>query len=272
MKISATWISIVAFAVGTACSAAEGELEAPGEDTAGEAAASEPGSDEAALEALHQFEVQGSTYTYLHDGQEVLLQVSTSRSAPRLQVETAGGAEPTLLELFHALQPGAEPHPLLVAAHLESAPLLGRPDTSVLPTLLVDVEPAELVAKTAADLTDCRNYLLGVWGGGFGGGTPIVTSLEGTVAGTTVQASTTAVAQRFMAAGACNFSAVQARTVAFDKRINVAGAWVAQLTVSLAVDDATYIVHSPSAQVVNLRSRMVSAANNGLQLVAARRL
>lgn len=282
MKNRAICISVLAFAAGSGCSAAEGELggsgelshvQSPGsEDTPSEGAVPERSAASAALEELHRFEVQGSTYTYLHDGADVLLNVRTSRRAARLHVETASGVEPTLLELFNALQPGVEPHQLLVASHRQSVPVLGRADASVLPAVLVSTEPDEVVAKTAADLTDCRNYFLGVWGGGFGGGTPVVTSQEGTSAGTTVQASTTSVAQKFMAAGACNFSAVQPREVAFDKRINAAGAWTAQLTVDLAVDDANYIVHSPSAQIVNLRSRMVDAANNGMQLVAARRL
>lgn len=266
MKISKTCIGILAL-VGSACGSPDGLDSSPAE----ESLAGTEAEDGATLETLHHFEVQGSTYTYLSDGDDVLLSVRTSRSARRLEVETSTGAAPTFLELFNALQPGVEPHELLVASHRDSARLLGRANDSVLPALLVDSELSEVVAKTAADLADCRSFFLPVWGGGFGGGVPVVTSLEGTAAGTTVQASTASVANKFMAAGACNFAATQARVVAFDKRINAAGAWVAQLTVNLAVNDANYIVHSPSAQVVNLRSRMVDAANLGMQLVAARR-
>jgi hypothetical protein len=136
----------------------------------------------------------------------------------------------------------------------------------VLPSAIVEV-----IEKTAADLDDCKFYFLGVWGGGFGGGTPVVSALEGKTTGTTLQASTAAVAQKFMAAGACNFAGTIAHTVSFDKRVNAAGAWVSQVSASIPLNDINYIVHTPSAQVVNLRSRMMDASNNGVQLVAARR-
>jgi hypothetical protein len=146
---------------------------------------------------------------------------------------------------------------------------LGRADERVL-SFSLQALSAELVEKTAADLTDCRNTLLPIWGGSFGGGVPVVVSLEGTAAGTTLQAAGVAIANRFMAAGACNFAATTSRIVAFDKRIG-AGAFAAQLTASIAVNDLNFIVHNPTAQAVNLRSRMVDAANLGMQLVPARR-
>jgi hypothetical protein len=136
----------------------------------------------------------------------------------------------------------------------------------VLPSAIVEV-----IEKTAADLDDCKFDYLGIWGGGFGGGTPVVSALEGKTKGTTLQASTASVAQKFMAAGACNYAGTIAHTVSFDKRVNAAGAWVSQVSSSIPLGDINYIVHTPSAQIVNLRSRMMDASNNGVQLVAARR-
>src|SRR5688572_6656335 len=163
MKISATCVSVVSLILATACGAAEqGSLHdlegAEGEWAANEAAADalEQEAGGGSPEALHRFEVQGTQYSYLRDGDGVLLHVQTSRTAPRLQVQTETSEAPTLLEIFNALQPGVEPHPALLAAHLESAPLLGRADDRVLASFVQEVS-AELVENTAADLTDCRN-------------------------------------------------------------------------------------------------------------------
>lgn len=267
MKISTTCIGIMTLVLASACGASEeGSLAWDDVDGSEEAVANEGESGEGQLEAIHQFEVEGTTYRFLRDGEDVMLNVSSSRSTPRVQVETATGAEPTFLEIFNALQPGVEPHEALVAAHRESTLLLGRESDAVLPSSI-----SRVVEKTAADLDDCKFNFLGIWGGGFVGGTPVVSALEGKTTGTTLQASTAAVAQRFMAAGACNYAGTIAHTVSFDKRINAAGAWVSQVSASIPLDDINYIVHTPSAQIVNLRSRMVDASNNGVQLVAARR-
>jgi hypothetical protein len=267
MKISATCISIVTLVLASACGVSEEGSGSWAEVEGSEgSAASEEASVETDLETIHQFEVQGTTYRYLRDGDDLLLSVQTSRTAPRIRVQTETGAEPTFLELFHALQPGVEPHEALVAAHHQSTRAQGRESDIALLSSLSDV-----IEKTAADLTDCRNYFLGVWGGGFGGGTPVVSTLEGKANGTTLQASAASVANKFMAAGACNFAGTIAHTVAFEKRIGAAGAWNAQLTASIPLDDARYIVHSPSATVVNLRDKMMDASNNGVQLVTARR-
>jgi hypothetical protein len=270
MKLSANCVSIVTFIVASACGAPEDGTYIGDVATDDTQASDEAAESAGNLETLHRFEVQGATYTYLGDGDAVLLHVQAPRTAPQVRVLTETGEQPTLLEGFSALQPGVVAHPALVAAHRESALLLGRENDTVL-TATVVVAAADVVEKTAADLADCRGYFLPVWGGGFGGGTPVVTTLEGFTSGTTVQASTASVSNKFMAAGACNFSAVQSRVVAFEKRTGAAGAWVAQVTASIAVDDVNYIVHTPSASVVNLRSRMVDAANLGMQLVAARR-
>src|SRR5262245_27406059 len=133
MKISATCVSIVTLVLATACGASEdsdtyGIDLANGESSATEEAAAMEGN----LETLHRFEVQGTTYAYLRDGDDVMLQVQSSRTAPRLSVQTETGAAPTLLEVFNALQPGVEPHPALLAAHRESAPVLGRSNDAVL--------------------------------------------------------------------------------------------------------------------------------------------
>jgi hypothetical protein len=267
MKISATCISIVTLVLASACGVSEeGSGSWSDVDEPEAAAASEEESEVSSLETLHQFEVQGTTYRYLRDGDDLLLSVQTSRKAPRVRVQTETGAEPTFLEIFNALQPGVRPHEALVAAHRQSAVLQGRTSDAALPSTIANV-----VEKTAADLTDCRNYFLGVWGGGFGGGTPVVSTLEGKTNGTTLQASAAAVANKFMAAGACNFAGTIAHTVAFEKRIGAAGAWNAQLTASIPLDDARYIIHNPTATVVNLRSKMMDASNNGVQLVTARR-
>lgn len=273
MRISAIGISVVTLVFASACGVADdgsqSSNEAPwleGTPAIAEESVDEGETVEGDVQALHQFDVQGTTYTYLLDGEDVMLHVRTSKTAPRVSVQTATGAEPTFLEIFNALQPGAEPHEALVASHREAVEALGREGAAVLPSSIVS-----LVEKTQADLDDCRSYFLPVWGGGFGGGTPVVNTLEGTAAGTTLQAASTTIAQRFMAAGACNFAATVSRRVAFDKRINAGGSWATQLTANIAVNDANYIVHNPSAQSVNLRSRMVDAANNGMQLVTARR-
>jgi hypothetical protein len=269
MKLSATCVSIVALALASACGASEDGTyidDIHGDDTAAPDGAAE--AAEGNLETLHRFEVQGATYTYLGDGEAVLLHVERPRTAPVARIVTETGEQPTLLETFSALQPGVVAHPELVAAHRESTLLLGREDDTVLPAHVVNA--ADVIEKTAADLADCRGYFLPVWGGGFMGGTPVVTAQEGTAAGTTVQASTASVSNKFMAAGACNFAAFQARTVAFDKRTG-AGAWIQQISSSITVDNVNYIVHDPSGSAVNLRSRMVDAANQGMQLVAARR-
>lgn len=276
MRISAIGISVVTLAFASACGVADDGSQSSNDAPWIEGAPAMAGDEgevvdegetiEGDVQTLHQFDVQGTTFTYLLDGEDVMLHVRTSKTAPRFSVQTATGAEPTLLEIFDALQPGAEPHEALVASHLEAVEALGREGAAVLPASIVS-----LVEKTQADLDDCKFYFLPVWGGGFQGGTPLVSALEGTAAGTTLQASTTTVAQKYMAAGACNFAASVSRRVAFDKRINAGGQWVTQVTANIAVDDATYIVHTPSAQSVNLRSRMIDAANNGMQLVTARR-
>jgi hypothetical protein len=271
MKINTSHVGIVTLVLASACGASEQSSGGWSDvDGAEGATASEDEVEgdavEGSLQTLHQFEVQGTTYAYLRDGDDVLLHVSSSRTAPRIHVETEAGAEPTFLEIFNALQPGVEPHEALLAAHRESALSQGRGSDAALPSTLSSV-----IEKTAADLEDCKLYFLGVWGGGFGGGTPVVSSKEGKTTGTTLQASTASVAQKFMAAGACNFAGTISHSVAFDKRINAAGAWVTQLTASIPLDGVNYIVHNPSAQIVNLRDRMLDASNNGVQLVAARR-
>lgn len=273
MTNSAIGFGVVTLILANACGVAETGSQSWNDDPWLEEAAplaGEPADEGEIVEGearpLHQVEVQGTTFTYLLDGEDVMLHVRTSRTAPRVSVQTATGEEPTFLEIFNALQPGAEPHEALVASHLESVVALGREGAVVLPSSIVS-----LVEKTQADVDDCAAYFLGVWGGAFQGTTPIVNTLEGTAAGTTLQAASTTISQKFMAAGACNFAATVSRRVAFDKRINAGGQWATQLSANLAVDDATYIVHNPSAQSVNLRSRMVDAANNGMQLVTARR-
>ncbi len=273
MRISAIRISVVTLIFASACGVADENAQSSNDAPWSEGAPAIAGESvdqgeivEADVRTLHQFDVQGTTFTYLLEGEDVMLHVRTSKAAPRVSVQTATGEEPTLLEIFNALQPGAEPHEALVASHLEAVEAFGRESAGVLPSSIVS-----LVEKTQADLSDCAVYFLGVWGGAFQGTPPVVNTLEGTAAGTTLQAASTTIAQKFMAAGACNFAATVSRRVAFDKRINAGGQWATQLTANIAVDDATYIVHNPSAQSVNLRARMVDAANNGVQLVTARR-
>ncbi|MEY4545278.1 MAG: hypothetical protein RL685_1473 [Pseudomonadota bacterium] len=271
MKSSTTCISIMTLVLASACGASEeGNRTWSDVDGVDGAVDSEGVSVNVGLETIHQFEVEGTAYSFLRNGDDVMLNVQTSRTAPRIRVQTETGAEPSFLEIFHALQPGLEPNEVLVTAHRESAQLMGREDDAVLASFLQEVD-AGVVEKTAADLIECRGIFMGIWGGGFGGGTPLVSTKESTAAGSTLQASTASAAQKFMAAGACNLAATVPRSVAFDKRVGAAGAWVEQVSGDIAVDQINYIVHPPSAQVVNLRSRMVDAANNGMQMVAARR-
>lgn len=286
MKKTSIITSLCALALATAC----GGEPLSGEQTQGEQAnafdAVEPAGQGETAEAvsgasdgsdvvpgepqtLHQFEVQGATYTYLASGEDVMLHVQTSRTTPRLSIETSSGEVPTLLEIFGALQPDAIAHPRLVASHETAARALGRTDTTVLDAFI-----SPIVEKTAQDLEDCRAYFLGVWGGGFGGLGFWDYKLEGTAVGDQVTASSLqTVANKFMAAGACNFAATQTRQIKFDRRqvINgVLGSWTTQLTSNIAVDGVDYIVHNPTATSTNLRSRMTQAANLGMQLFAAR--
>src|SRR5688572_27254719 len=71
MKISANCIGILALVVGSACGAAEASLDSAGELPPSEEDTANEGGDSAALETLHHFELQGSTYRYLSAGGDV---------------------------------------------------------------------------------------------------------------------------------------------------------------------------------------------------------
>ncbi len=284
MKKTTTISTLCALAFATACGGAESwddealahadyddSIGAQQESDAPTLARSGDEADtvDAHIETLHEFEVEGTKYAFLANADDVLLHVSAAKSAPRISVTTTTGERPTFLEIFNALQPDDEPHPTLIASHPTAALQQGRSDTSVLPS-----HTSRVVEKNAQDLDDCRVYFLGVWGGAFGGTTPIVNTAEPTTAGSTLTASTAAVSGKFMAAGACNFAASVPRMVAFDKLVRVGWSWywVTQKTTDITVNNVDYIIHQGTTSgSTNLRVRMIEAANNGMQLVTARK-